>query len=378
MILLIRALLSLAVLGWLTGLARLHRRQRRGDWTLGPEDTAVASGRVSVVIPARNERANLPDCLSAVLASDHSPLEVVVIDDGSTDGTGAWLDEQAEADPRLVVLHGEEDLPPGWFGKPWALQRAQEKATGEWLVFVDADVRIHKSAVSRIVGYAQQEGVGVVSGIGRLTLVSFWEKVLQPAVAGLILAGNDMDAVNDPDKAPVMANGQLICASREAYDALGQHEAVRGEVIEDVEIARAALRADVGYRFLLMRQLFSCRMYTSFSEIWAGWSKNLFAGIHRSWPLLLLIEIWLFVQVLAGPILLGAGLAGVLGREWLIWGALLCALMQWLRFRMDRAWELDWRYGLTHAPATGLVMALLLNSGLQSGKGVAWKGRMVR
>jgi chlorobactene glucosyltransferase len=377
----VRVLLGLAVLGWVAGLVKIERRRRNPVWTLGPADApADPAVSVSVVVPARNEVANLPGCLDAVLASDHSNLQVVVLDDASTDGTTELLRERAAADDRIHALHGGEEPPEGWYGKPWALERAQREATGDWLVFVDADVRVHPAAVSRIVGYGEREGVGMVSGIGRLENRTFWEKVLQPAVAGLILAGNDLDDVNDPDQPDkIMANGQLIAVKRTAYEALGRHEAVKGAVIEDVAIARAATEAEVGYRFLLLKDLFDCRMYTSLSEIWQGWSKNLFAGMHYSYGILLAVLCWLFVQVLAGPFLLALGLAGCVEGEWVVWGLVLTVLMQVVRLRMDLIWGLSPIYGLTHAPATLGVMGILINSGLQHLRGgVVWKGRRVR
>ncbi len=381
MIWLLRGLLGLAVLGWVVSLVKIERKRRNPVWSLGPDsEPAQATCAVSVVIPARNEVANLGPCLDAILAQDHPALEVVVLDDASSDGTTEILRSKSAGDERVKPVYGGDEPPEGWFGKPWALERAQRLASGDWLVFVDADVRLHPTAISRIVGYGEREGVGMVSGIGRLVMDSFWERVMQPAVAGLILAGNDLDEVNDPEKPDkVMANGQLIAVRRTAYEALGRHEAVRGAVIEDVAIAKAAVGAEQGYRFLLLRELFDCRMYTSFSEIWQGWSKNLFAGMHYSWGILLAVLVWLVVQVLSGPLLLGLGLFGLLGEEWLYWGIVLTSLMQLVRLRMDLIWGLSPLYGLTHAPATLGVMGILLNSGVQHIRGgVSWKGRMVR
>ncbi|MEE2750691.1 MAG: glycosyltransferase family 2 protein [Myxococcota bacterium] len=381
MIWLFRGLLALAVLGWVVGLAKIERRRRNPVWSLGPDsEPAPDTCSVSVIIPARNEVGNLGPCLDAVLAQDHPALEVVVLDDASTDGTTDVLRSRAAEDERIKPVFGGDEPPDGWFGKPWALERAQREARGDWLVFVDADVRLHRTAISRIVGYGEREGVGMVSGIGRLVMETFWERVMQPAVAGLILAGNDLDEVNDPDKPDkVMANGQLIAVRRTAYEALGRHEAVQGAVIEDVAIAKAAVGAEQGYRFLLLRELFECRMYTSFGEIWQGWSKNLFAGMHYSWGILFAVLVWLVVQVLSGPLLLGLGAFGILSEEWLWWGAILTVLMQGVRLRMDLIWGLPPLYGITHAPATLGVMGILLNSGIQHIRGgVAWKGRMVR
>jgi len=380
LILVARVFLGLAALGWLSTLVKIERRKRDRKWTLGPGEKKLGADRkVSVLVPARNEVDNIGPCVRSILSQVGVEIELIVLDDGSTDGTSELLAEMASKDSRIQVLQGKEALPDGWFGKAWALQRAQEAARQDWLVFVDADVQLHPEAVQTVVAHAEEKSLDMVSGIGRLEMLTFWERVMQPAIGGLILAGNDFDAVNDPERTNrVMANGQFIVIRRSAYDAVGGHEAVRQNVLDDVGMAEAVAEAGLPYQFLVLRELFSCRMYTSFSEIWAGWSKNLFAGLKHSWIVLLLVLFFLFLQVLAGPILLGLGLAGEVSEEWLWWGAGLCALMQIVRFQADRIWGLAPQYGLTHAPANLILMALLLNSALKNRKGVAWKGRLVR
>jgi len=376
----LRGVLSLAVLAWLVGLLKIIRNKRTRKWVVGPGELSLSEEvLVSVVIPARNEEGNIGRCLSRVLAQTHKNIQVVVLDDASSDGTKSEIEKAAQGDDRVKVLHGGEEPPEGWFGKPWALQRAQAHAKGEWLVFVDADVRLEPEAVASVVGYGIANERDMVSGIGRLVLESFWERVMQPAVAGLILAGNDLDHVNDPERPnSVMANGQFIAVRREAYDKIEGHGAVAGNVLDDVGLAKAMVESEGKYSFLVLRELFSCRMYTSFAEIWAGWSKNLFAGMNYSWPTLIAVEIWLFIQVLSGPCLLIASIFYAVPMEWTIWGACLVALMQVVRFEMDRIWGLKKLYGLTHAPSNIILMALIFNSGISQRKGVKWKGRVVR
>lgn len=376
----VRVFLGLAVLGWLSSMVRIERRKRDRKWALGPDDIRLDPGhRVSVLVPARNEVSNIEACVRSILAQEDCEVEVIVLDDGSTDGTTELLKSLQAEDQRLQVVAGKEALPEGWFGKAWALQRAQRSATQEWLVFVDADVKLHPKAIQSVVAYGLENELDMVSGIGCLEMISFWERVIQPAVAGLILAGNDLDAVNDPEKKnKVLANGQFIAIRRTCYDAVGGHESVRQNVLDDVGLAEVVTGAGFTYRLLVLRELFSCRMYTSFSEIWAGWSKNLFAGINRSWITLVLVLFFLFNQVIAGPVLLGLGLAGIVDSEWLWWGACLCIFMQIVRFQMDKVWGASPRYGLTHAPANLILMALLINSAFSNRKGVAWKGRLVR
>ncbi len=375
----LRILLGLVSLAWLLTVLKILSQWRDPDWTLTPKDPAADPDiSVSVIIPARNEGENIGPCLDTVRAQDHKNLQVVVLDDGSSDGTGRILADHAARDPRITALGGSgEGLPDGWFGKPWACQRAQEAATGDWLFFIDADVRLDPAAVSRVVAYGEAQGVDMVTGLGAMGMETFWEKVLQPAVGGLILAGNDLDAVNDPEKPDKnLANGQLIAVRRSAYDEIGGHGAVKQDILDDIGMARALVTAGKTYRCLRMRALFSCRMYTSLGEIWEGWTKNLFAGMRYSWGNVVAALIFTFLFSVLGPVLVLAGLVGLVGAEWLIWGAVLTVLLQSARAFMDIRYGQSVLHGLTHAPANAMVMAIIVHSGLRTRSGaVTWKGR---
>lgn len=375
---LLRGLLALTALGWLLTIVKILQQWRDPDWTLTPDSPpADPDIPVSVVIPARNEGDNIGPCLDTVRAQDHRSLQIVVLDDGSSDETGLVLKGQAERDDRIVALSGGEALPPDWFGKPWALQRAQASATGDWLFFIDADVRLDPAAVSRVVGYGEAEGVDMVTGLGAMGMETFWEKVLQPAVGGLILAGNDLDAVNDPEKTDRnLANGQLIAVRRSAYDAVGGHEAVRQDILDDIGMARALVAAGKTYRCLRMRELFYCRMYTSLGEIWEGWTKNLFAGMRYSWGNAIAALVFTFLFSVSGPFFIIIAALGLVGSEWLWWGIGLTVLMQTARGLMDVRYGQSPLFGLTHAPANLMVMGIILHSGLRTRSGaVTWKGR---
>jgi chlorobactene glucosyltransferase len=376
---LLRILLGLVTLGWLAAVAKILSQWRDPDWTLTPTAPAAdPSVSVSVIIPARNEGGNIGPCLDTVRAQDHDNLQIVVLDDGSSDDTGRILADHVRHDPRITALGGSgEGLPEGWFGKPWALQRAQQAATGDWLFFIDADVRLDPAAVSRVVAYGESEGVDMVTGLGAMGMETFWERVLQPAVGGLILAGNDLDAVNDPAQTDKnLANGQLIAVRRDAYDAIGGHEAVRQDILDDIGMARALVAAGKTYRCLRMRELFTCRMYTSLSEIWEGWTKNLFAGMRYSWGNVAAALVFTFLFSVLGPVLIMAGLLGVVGVEWLVWGCVLTVLLQSARTLMDIRYDQSILHGLTHAPANLMVMGIIVHSGLRTRSGaVTWKGR---
>jgi glycosyltransferase involved in cell wall biosynthesis len=320
--------------------------------------------------------------VDAILGQDH-PVRLVVIDDGSTDGTTEILSARSD-DSRLTVLQGGGGaLPEGWLGKAWACERAgrsllEQVPPPDWLLFVDADVRLHPHAVSGAVGHAQRNELDMLSGLGNLVMVSFWEKVLQPVVAGLIMAGNDLEKVNDPEERDdrPLANGQFILVRREAYEAVGGHGAVRSDVLDDVGMASAITGAGLAYQLVFMRSLFDCRMYESLGELWEGWTKNMYAGV-RGWRNLLIVCGFVLWVSLMPFLLLGLGLVtGSL--EWTLWGGGLVALIQSVRLWLDIQVGQDVRYGPTQVIGVAMTLVLLVHSGLRASRGTAmWKGRVV-
>ena len=201
-------LFGLIVLIWALGCLKILAVRRDPRFKLTGEEASPEGGaRVAVIVPARDEVKHIEACVEHALAQDHAELKVFILDDGSTDGTGEVLARLQAAHPeRLRVLTGgDAPLPEGWMGKPWACQRAGEAALAdpfapEWMLFTDADVRLSPCAVRAGTGYAAREGIDLLSGFGQLTMLTFWERVMQPVVIGMIMNGNDLDRVNDPER----------------------------------------------------------------------------------------------------------------------------------------------------------------------------------
>jgi hypothetical protein len=377
-ILLAQALLWLDALAWSAIGVRASRVGQTSPFRVGPEDAPAPEDIVvSVVIPARDEAHNIGPCVAAALAQDHPGVEVVVLDDGSTDGTGEVL--ASVADPRLRVLQGGGGaLPEGWLGKPWACERAGRAAKGAWLLFVDADVRLAPEAVSRALGYALRHQLDALSGFGTLVHGSLGEAVMQPVIGGLLLAGNDLAQVNDPERPEkALANGQFILVSRAAWEAVGGHGAVRANVLDDVGMARALKRAGRPFHLVFMRRLFTCRMYDSLGALWRGWRKNLFAGLHGRWSAVLALAVGHALLTLAPYVGLGAWAIGAVDARMGLPAALGVGAMQALRWHLDglvgqSRWVGLWSHGL----ANFALLALVLDSAWSSSRGRAtWKGR---
>ena len=385
MIWLARFLLGTLVYFWLSALVRAIRSKKDDEYRV-TKDTPppVGAPSVGVVVPARNEVDNIGACVDAILAQSHASLRLVVLNDGSTDGTEAALAKRS-GDARLSVVQGGGGaLPENWLGKAWACQRAAKhlldgEDAPDWLLFVDADVVLHPHAVSGVLGHAIANDLAMLSGLGRLVMESFWEKVMQPVVAGLIMAGNDLQKVNDPeqrDERP-LANGQFILVRSDAYLAVGGHEAVRQDVLDDVGMATAITLGGYPYHLVFMRDLFDCRMYTSLSALWEGWTKNLFAGIHQSWFNLSVLVILLAWSALFPYGLLAWGL--VTGaHEWAWWGGGIALLIQSVRLWLDVQLGQDVRYGPTQPLGVLLMITIFIHSGIRASRGTAeWKGRTV-
>ena len=275
----IRALLTHAVA--VTTLLYAWRSMRVLDgWVRIPEVTEPSDPpSLSIVVPARDEERSIETCVRSLVAQLDGNAEVIVVNDGSADGTGAVLERLSAEFPALRVITGEP-LPDGWVGKPWACAQGARHARGEWLLFTDADSRHEPRASASTLAFARAGGADALSIMTRQELGTFAEAALLPSILQMIVfAGGTLAEVNDPNSERALANGQYLLVSRAAYDALGGHEAVRGEIVEDIEFARRFKR-DGRFRLVVAdgTLLVHVRMYRSFRELWDGFTKNMYLG----------------------------------------------------------------------------------------------------
>lgn len=367
----------LPALPWLAPFAVIPRLAKLRP-NLSDSPTA-SNGLVSVIIPARNERAVIETVVTSVLASAYRPIEVLVIDDRSTDDTAARVGELARRDPRLRLIAGEE-LPPGWYGKPWACLQGYRAARGDLLLFTDADTRHTPELLGRAVGALRETGADLLTIAPRQRCETFWERIVMPQI-WLLLGVRYHPARVNHSRRPrdVIANGQFILMPRASYEAVGTHEAVRGDVAEDLALAQAVVGRGGRLHFAFAERLMETRMYQGLGALIEGWSKNVYLGGRRSFPeepvlralvpviLALAFCFWLtppsalVFGVLAGSPAPSAIVATGLGA--LFW-CLICFGMQ-----------IPAIYGLGYPLGAAVALYIAARSTLRGRRRVEWRGR---
>jgi glycosyltransferase involved in cell wall biosynthesis len=235
---------------------------------------APSPARVTAVVPARNEETVIAACVES-LAQQAEIAEILVVNDESSDRTAEIVRELMVKIPRLKLLE-IRGVPTGWLGKNYAVSSGARQATGSWLLFTDADAQHGPGAARRALELAQETGAALVSFSPEQETQRWYEKALIPFVYCRLAKYFSFDAVNDPASSVAAANGQFLMIRRDAYDAVGGHASVAGEVLEDVALARRAKSAGFRLRFSSGAGIVRVRMYRSFAAMWQGWGKNLY------------------------------------------------------------------------------------------------------
>jgi len=340
------------------------------------EYAPAASGPlISVIIPARNEARNICACVRSILGGRYPALEVIVVDDRSTDGTG---DLVAGLGERVRLVRGAE-LPPGWFGKQWALVQGYRVARGDLLLFADADTKHEPELIARAVAALTAERVDLLSVVPRQEMVTFWERLIQPHVFLALQARvGDLRRVNRTRiEWDAIANGQFILVTRGSYQAVGTHEAVKNSVADDVMLAQSYVRAGLDIFLVHAPHDMSTRMYRSLREIVEGWSKNLALGAPLMAPPVRVIRtllpylMWVPALVWVGPPV-----------AWAVFGwdfaaiATAASLLTWIGIYAGERGPL--RYALLYPLGAVMVAFIMIRSAWRGSRKVEWRGRTYR
>ena len=333
--------------------------------------------RVSILLPARNEAGRIAPTLRSLLAQEGiADLEILVLDDGSTDGTADVIRQAVGTDPRVKVIDGPDDPPPpGWLGKAWACQRLAQEASGTVLVFVDADVHLQPGAVASTIRHMRDAGLDLLSPYPRQIAVTPAERITQPLVTWSWMASLPV-RITENSHYPSMAAacGQFLVVDARAYRISGGHSAVAGMILEDVGLLRALKRH--GFRGAPAdgSAVASCRMYSSADEIYFGYTKSVWSAFGPSVVAYGMAAV-LVASYVAPPVfaLLGPGRAT---RAWGTAGYAAGVLGRWLVARRtgERVWPDVLAQPVSAAAFAGLIVESMRRH--RAGR-LTWRGRPI-
>ena len=234
---------------------------------------------VQIIIPARNEQNDLPNCLDAVLAQDYENFSVLVVDDRSEDATLEIARRYSKADPRVNFRHIDR-LPDGWLGKAHAMWTGAQNCSAEWLLFTDADVTLDAWALRAAIGEAVQRDIELLSVWLRIARQGFWPQAVIPICGAILGKWFDAERVNDPSNPTGFANGQFLLVARQAYQRVNGHRAVRDHLIEDVPFGQHAKRQGLRCRFAVGTALGQVHMYSRLRGIIHGFTRIMAGGLQ--------------------------------------------------------------------------------------------------
>ncbi len=365
----------------LAGVLSIHTILNTRFLRRAPTSPEPCRERVALCVPARNEVAAIGACVASLLASTGvGELRIVVLDDGSTDGTGNVARQLASAVlPGSISLSvidgGEEALPHGWLGKPWACERLRRSVTdADVIVFVDADVRLEPLAVSRAVALLRSTNLDLVSPYPRQLAVSFGERLVQPLLQWLWLTLLPLRlAERTRPNSMAAANGQFLVMDAGALAAVGGFAAVRGDVLDDVALVRAFKRAGRRGTVVDGTTLATCRMYTDWSLLRDGYTKNLWAGTGSPLGAAGLSSILALAYIV--PALGAVGLFGQRARLWGLLGYFGGVLGRVVSARTTGGNVVD---SAAHPASVMVLIGLIGRSWRDHRAGtIVWKGRPV-
>ena len=324
--------------------------------------------QVSVIVPARNEEACLGTCLQSVVAQPGVQFEVIVVDDGSSDRTAEIARSFAG-----VNLIQAGPLPAGWTGKNNAMAAGAKVAKGKWLLFTDADTFHKPGSLARAVTEAEEHGAALLSYSPEQEVHGLLEKAVMPVIFAELAARFPPGKVSDPASPVAAANGQYLMISREAYDSLGGHTKIAGDLLEDVAMARLVKASGRKIFFRYGGDAVRTRMYRSWEQMKEGWTKNLALLFTKPRELAMARAaewVAIFGSFAAGVVALSLNHAAI--------GCLLLLLawvflvLAWTRIR--RA-HFSAGSGAIALLGPAIFSYLLFRSAAAQSRGVSWKGR---
>ncbi len=363
---------------------------RTSGLNLAPMQLELPGG-VAILSPGRDEAEHLPTVLPEWCEQEMAGLRVVFVDDASTDDTPTITAAMQQRYPHLMVVRNEQEPPPGWMGKCWALHQGYEalqtkilnqQSRIEWLCFTDADIHWHPQLLRTAIKHAQQHDADLLGVTPTLRFGSVGEAIVQ---LQLVLALGIMlpfEKAMDPDSPVALTGGAFILVRKRFYDQIGGHTAVKGEMVEDLKIGMALKAAGARHRVATAGELLWCRMYDGWADMWEGLTKNAYAGLnHRWWVAAGVVLAVLILNI--GPALYAAASVAwlLISPGWLPGVTLAAALLAlaWQARALNagrKLMNMPWPYAWTLPIGSAVYAAIIAASVWQyHTKGNAWKGR---
>jgi hypothetical protein len=368
------SLLALIVLLGVVGVALMVTRNltifRRAP--AAPDDTPP----LSILIPARDEQEQVEAAVRAACAQA-GPVEVVVLDDGSTDATPEILERLRRELPRLRAVKGAP-LPRGWAGKAWACwQLASEHARHDWLLFVDCDVRLEPDAARRALAAASAENVPFLTAFPRQITRSLGEALVVPLIHLVLLAYLPMWLIRRVPRPSLAAGcGQFVLAERAAYLAVDGHRAIRSTLHDGLMLARRMKAAGLPIGLLDGTDLAACRMYAGFPATWRGFARNAYEALGS--PAALAVMVTLHATLFVAPFV-GLPIAAIthgVSPATALWGTAAAVVVS-IRAVLARRFRMPMWTALATPVAALLMIGIQLNSYVNArlGRQVTWRSR---
>ncbi len=380
--------IALSAIGFVAERQAMQQARTFGkDLRAVPVTSAENYPPLSILIPARNEEADISACLESVLAQDYPNFEVITIDDNSTDRTGQILEEFARKHPdRLRLINIPAELPEGWLGKNNALWHGYQhvKADSEWLLFMDADSRLKPDTLRTTIAYARHKGLDLLSLVPSTQTDNFWQRVMIAEVIKFyaLAMSNPLHPPKAGSIEEATASGAFILVGREAYKQVDGHKGVRNNVIEDVELARQFRRN--GYNTVqqadVNADIITSVMDPGLKGLWFGVSKNLFLVAGKKWSMVAFLVTVEFIYGLLPFILLLGGKGGKPQRIFKLANLAACSLILVLNSQLNYDMKVPRRYALLYPLSAVLTSALTVYSAFRVTfrNSVRWKGREVK
>lgn len=352
------AALGSAAIVWIARVFAV-RRFRRAHPPLAPIGASAigaAAPKISVIIPARDEEKNIGHCLTHLFKEDYPNFEIIVIDDRSSDRTSHLLENLKKLSPVPMKIIRIQKLPAGWTGKNYAMHTGSKAASGEWLLFTDADTTHTPYSLSTAVKAMWVYKTDLLTLAPEAESVTFWEKTVQPIAIGSLAVWF---------KAEELANGQFLLVNRAVYEAVGGNEAVKDKVVEDIELARKMRRSGFKTEFSNGTKLYRTRMYTSLGTIITGWTRILTHLFEKDlWKLSEKIGMFIFFSIAPFLILAVEMVFFLMGSAQFsklifCFSLAVSGLIVAVRFAGNKILKCDPWYALLH-PVGSAVMACIL------------------